>query len=230
MLRFLAALALVCALTSPALAEAPARRLSLGLGPAFWLELGDPECREHSNSSRTCTSALRTWYGGLRAEVDYEVQSWLRVGGQFGFGLLREAQSLPQFGESLTLRRWLVPMGVHLRAHTEPRPGLSLWLGPEVLYALRVDELVADSPSGGSSGGNVRSVVYAASDEDRAVRSGLMLGLTMGLDARLAQRVWLGSEIALALSFVEEGAVGTIELESVVTAMLRTGLVLRVLL
>jgi hypothetical protein len=228
---FLLALVLTWALANVALAEASTRRLGLGVGPAFWLELGSEDCRTDPRDVTTCTSALREWYGGLRLQVDYDLSAWLRVGGQLGLGAHLEAYASerePFTNESTSLRRWLVPMGVQLHAHREPRPGLSLWIGPEVLYALRVDELVTDR-GGASSSGDLPNVLYAETGDTREVRSGLMAGISAGLDARLAPRVWLGSEIALAISFVEAGQVGTFELKSVVTAMLRTGFVLRVL-
>jgi hypothetical protein len=66
-------------------------------------------------------------------------------------------------------------------------------------------------------------------------RSGLLVGANMGLDARLAERVWLGTEVALSFSLVQAGQlhvpqIGTLVMERSTTAMLRAGLILRVLL
>ena len=62
-----------------------------------------------------------------------------------------------------------------------------------------------------------------------------VVGANMGLDARLAERVWLGTEVALSFSLVQAGQlyvpqIGTLVMERSTTAMLRAGLILRVLL
>jgi hypothetical protein len=135
-------------------------------------------------------------------------------------------------------------MGVQAHAHTEPRRGLSLWAGPELLYALRLESVDGDTPGRVPRGSQS---VYAPLDDQEGeagdagpdatfdYRSGVLVGANMGLDARLAERVWLGSEVALAFSLVQAGQlyvpqIGTLVMERSTTAMLRAGLILRVLL
>lgn len=250
MVRFLPFLALIWALTCSARADsAPAQsRLALGLGPAFWLELGPSECSTDAFDHRVCKGALHEWYGGARTQVDLDVTRWLRVGGQLGFGFHQDAGSIAELetGLSWTVQRWLFPIGVQAHAHIEPRPRLSLWAGPELLYALRYERIAGDPIQRVPRGGNTVSLRNYQDGEDGEsgdlgrdatydFRSGLMVGANLGLDARLAEHVWLGTELAISFSLTQAGQltvplVGTLAMERSMTAMLRAGLILRVLL
>lgn len=233
MFRLVFALALVLALTNPARAEPAPSRFALGVGPAFWLEFGKEECFSDAYLVRSCSSALRDWYGGARTQVDFDLARWLRVGLQFGFGTHAQdyVDAVDDGGEtSATLRRWLIPMGVHALAHLEPSNTASLWIGPELLYALRVDSTstipLQRVPNDG--GGSLQAPLEPDRAQPRDTRSGVLLGVAMGADFRLAGRFWLGPELGLAFSYVQSGQVGRVRVESAMTAVLRAGLLLRI--
>ena len=240
MLRFLLPLALAFLMTAPASAKDAPVRYRLSIGPAFWFNLDPSSCkgpsipRDDDNpgpplianiEEATCEDS-NLWYGGANASFDLEALRWLRVGAQLGFG--GHVHSTWGRREQLNVdrRAWLVPIGVHAHAHLEPNRRVSLWLGPELFYSLRLDRAETDLRTGS---GGVEDPLEVVHQSERATRSGMMVGISLGFDVHLGGRLSLGSDLGLDASYTQEGrALWT--LTGGWGAVLRTALLLRFLL
>lgn len=171
-------------------ASAQDARFGVAAGPALWIEAADMRC-EIDSDTESCMKPFLEAFAGARARFDIEASRWLRVGVQLGLGAsLDQTGVAGSGGLRQTQQAWFVPMGAHVYAHLD-RGRVSWWLGPELFYTLRLDQLT-------------RREARGAPERVRGdVRSGFMLGLALGVDVRLVSRFWLGFELAEALAFSE---------------------------
>lgn len=222
MLRVLVCLVLLdCIVTAPALADDASgheHRFGLTLGPAVWMELAGQRCEIDSDTS-SCQSGVVDGLVGGRARFDVDVLRWLRVGAQLGVGYsLDQTSVVMSGGGGETHRSWFVPMGAHAYALL-PHRRTTWWLGPELLYSLRIDQVTHTNARG------------APEQAERDARSGLLLGGALGFDTRLGDsRVSLGLELGVALSVAQTQQLPKPVEDGTLSAMTRLGLMLRVAL
>jgi hypothetical protein len=211
----LALVLLHCVVASSASAQKT--RFGVAAGPALWIELADERCEVESDTV-ACQQPFVDAFVGGRARFDIEALRWLRVGVQLGLGASLDQSGLAGSNGLREIQRaWFVPMGAHAYAHLD-RGRVSWWLGPEVFYSLRLDQLSRREYRGARES--------ARSD----ARSGFMLGLALGVDVRLVSRFWLGFELGQALAFSETQRLPTPAPDGKLSAMTRLGVLLRVAL
>jgi hypothetical protein len=216
-LRILVTLLLLHCVVAPQVFADDAR-FGLSVGPALWFELGDGQC-EHDSDTVSCMGVFEDAFAGVRTRFDLELLRWLRAGVQLGFGsklggTLREDSG----GLRETERHWFLPLGVHAYAHFERGRRVSLWLGPELFYTLRIDRVAR------------RESRFDSQVIARDTRSGVAFGLALGVDVRLAGRVWLGFELAEALAFAEQERLPRRVTSRDPNALTRTGVLVRFVL
>jgi hypothetical protein len=214
MSRLLVALVLLHSLvTAPVSAQET--RFGVAAGPALWIELADERCEVESDTV-ACQRLFVDAFVGGRARFDIEALRWLRVGVQLGLGASLDGTGRAGSGGFReTQRAWFVPMGAHAYAHLD-HGRVSWWIGPELFYTLRLDQLT-------------RREFRGAPERVRTdARSGFMLGLALGVDVRLVSRFWLGFELAQALAFSDTQRLPNPVPDGKLSAMTRLGVLLRV--
>jgi hypothetical protein len=209
--------ALPLALFAIASVVAPARAQTknpagASLGPALWAEIGGGRCTSRGDVP-DCTSGLNRVYFGGAAAFDLDLLHWLRLGLSGGLGYSAGEGSESSTGERSERLRWFMPLALHTYWRVELGSHITLWGGPEVGLGLHVDTL--------------RQIVPGQPTEvRRSTLSGVLAGVAVGLDARLAGPLRLGLEIGQAV-LLEPGAAHNEDLD--LRAITRFALLLRYL-